>query len=377
MASPKSKPVHSVMLSSHLVFCLPFLLPPCTVPCRIIFASPVDLVICQYHLSLRGGGGGEGGGVHSSEKIFTGLNGLPDYVPRFLICNVISVGDAQKSSKPSLSVISQLTIPHRPDVGTMTASSGKFLGPKAAKSHQPECRMPVGLMAGRWQHVDQMPNKSGIGPPAGRLKMPTAGWCRFAEQMPSICQANPTLARQGADARSYSGPRSGHQQCRRWPDSDTMGILTAGRRRVTTWMQTKTALAWQWPDGHTNSGPTSGYHLNADQMPINTISGLTTSRWAFRQRADFGFSTSARCRVCLTIDRQINNTHRPSWHLTDAVLLTLGRCCADIGLIHLCQHPGDVVLAATVSFQCIADKELTSPWWQRPAMAMKCGPQEK
>ena len=52
-ASPNFKPVHSVTLSSHLFFCLPLLLPPCTVPCRIIFASPVDLVMCPYHLSLR------------------------------------------------------------------------------------------------------------------------------------------------------------------------------------------------------------------------------------------------------------------------------------------------------------------------------------
>ena len=52
-ASPNFNPVHSVMLSSHLFFCLPLLLPPYTVPCRIIFASPVDLVLCPYHLSFR------------------------------------------------------------------------------------------------------------------------------------------------------------------------------------------------------------------------------------------------------------------------------------------------------------------------------------
>ena len=52
-ASPNFNPVHAVMLSSHLFFCLPLLLPPCTVPCRIIFASPVDLVLCPYHLSFR------------------------------------------------------------------------------------------------------------------------------------------------------------------------------------------------------------------------------------------------------------------------------------------------------------------------------------
>ena len=52
-ASPNFKPVHSVTLSSLLFFCLPILLPPCTVPCRIMFASPVDLVMCPFHLSLR------------------------------------------------------------------------------------------------------------------------------------------------------------------------------------------------------------------------------------------------------------------------------------------------------------------------------------
>ena len=49
-ASPNFIPVHSVMMSSHLLFCLPFLLPPCTVPCRIIFASPVDLAHNYTHL---------------------------------------------------------------------------------------------------------------------------------------------------------------------------------------------------------------------------------------------------------------------------------------------------------------------------------------
>ena len=51
-ASPNPNPVHSDILSSLTFFCLPFLLPPCTVPCRIIFASPVDLVMCPYHLHL-------------------------------------------------------------------------------------------------------------------------------------------------------------------------------------------------------------------------------------------------------------------------------------------------------------------------------------
>ena len=35
-----SKPVHSVMLSSHLFLCLPCLLPPFTVPCKMVLARP-------------------------------------------------------------------------------------------------------------------------------------------------------------------------------------------------------------------------------------------------------------------------------------------------------------------------------------------------
>ena len=35
-----SRPVHSLMLSSHLFLCLPCLLPPFTVPCRTVLARP-------------------------------------------------------------------------------------------------------------------------------------------------------------------------------------------------------------------------------------------------------------------------------------------------------------------------------------------------
>ena len=51
--SPKPIPVHSLMLSSHLFFCLPFLLAPFTVPCRIVFAMPEDLEMWPYHLSFH------------------------------------------------------------------------------------------------------------------------------------------------------------------------------------------------------------------------------------------------------------------------------------------------------------------------------------
>ena len=48
-----SRPVHSLMLSSHRFLCLPLRLPPSTVPCRIVLASPDDRVTCPYHFSLR------------------------------------------------------------------------------------------------------------------------------------------------------------------------------------------------------------------------------------------------------------------------------------------------------------------------------------
>ena len=50
--SPNPIPVHSLILSSHLFFCLPLLLAPFTVPCRIVFAMPEDLEMWPYHLSF-------------------------------------------------------------------------------------------------------------------------------------------------------------------------------------------------------------------------------------------------------------------------------------------------------------------------------------
>ena len=46
-------PVPSLILSSHLFFCLPLFLFPFTVPCRIIFAKPEDLETWPDHLSIR------------------------------------------------------------------------------------------------------------------------------------------------------------------------------------------------------------------------------------------------------------------------------------------------------------------------------------
>ena len=50
--SPNPIYVHFLILSSHLFFCLPLLLTPFTVPCRIVFAMPEDLEMWSYHLSF-------------------------------------------------------------------------------------------------------------------------------------------------------------------------------------------------------------------------------------------------------------------------------------------------------------------------------------
>ena len=53
LSSLLSRPVHSLMLSSHRFLCLPLCLPLCTIPCRIVLASPDDLVMCLYHFNLH------------------------------------------------------------------------------------------------------------------------------------------------------------------------------------------------------------------------------------------------------------------------------------------------------------------------------------
>ena len=41
------------MLSSHLFFCLPCLLPTFTVPCKVVLARPDELETCSYLVSLH------------------------------------------------------------------------------------------------------------------------------------------------------------------------------------------------------------------------------------------------------------------------------------------------------------------------------------
>ena len=50
---PNSKPVHSLMLSSHLFLCLPEFLPPFTMPCKMVLARPDERETLPNHCSLR------------------------------------------------------------------------------------------------------------------------------------------------------------------------------------------------------------------------------------------------------------------------------------------------------------------------------------
>ena len=50
---PNSRPIHSLMLSSHLFLCPPCLLPPFTVPCKMVLARPDERETWLYHCSLR------------------------------------------------------------------------------------------------------------------------------------------------------------------------------------------------------------------------------------------------------------------------------------------------------------------------------------
>ena len=49
---PNSRPVHSLKLSSHLFYCPPCLLPPFTVPCKMVLARPDERKTWPYHCSL-------------------------------------------------------------------------------------------------------------------------------------------------------------------------------------------------------------------------------------------------------------------------------------------------------------------------------------
>ena len=85
--------IMSILLIYYLpisFFCLPFTLSPCTVPCRIIFASPVDIVMCPYHLNLR-----------FLTVVIRSSYGPIACLIIFLTHKMIPVGDANKSAEVS------------------------------------------------------------------------------------------------------------------------------------------------------------------------------------------------------------------------------------------------------------------------------------
>ena len=49
----ESRPVHSLIFSPHLFFCLSSLLPSFTVPCKVVLTRPDERETCAYHCSLR------------------------------------------------------------------------------------------------------------------------------------------------------------------------------------------------------------------------------------------------------------------------------------------------------------------------------------
>ena len=48
-----SRPAHSLLLSSHLFLCLPCLLPPFIVPCKMVLARPDEGETWPYYCSLH------------------------------------------------------------------------------------------------------------------------------------------------------------------------------------------------------------------------------------------------------------------------------------------------------------------------------------
>ena len=73
-----SRPVHSLMLSSKLFLCLPCLLPPFTVPCKMVLARPDE----QETLFVS---------LYNGQEVFVWSNRLLDLGMDFLIGNMVFV----------------------------------------------------------------------------------------------------------------------------------------------------------------------------------------------------------------------------------------------------------------------------------------------
>ena len=80
----KSIPVHSLILSSHLFFCLLLFLFPFTVPyCRIVFAKPENLETWPNHLSFRF--------FYEGQEFVIFFNDCLDLSANFLIGNMVLI----------------------------------------------------------------------------------------------------------------------------------------------------------------------------------------------------------------------------------------------------------------------------------------------
>ena len=85
-------PVHIFMLSSHLFFfCLPLLLPPLTLPCKMFFARPDDRETWPYHFRLRF--------LTVCQEVFVWSDGSLSLVAGLLVGNTVFVCDVQDLPK--------------------------------------------------------------------------------------------------------------------------------------------------------------------------------------------------------------------------------------------------------------------------------------
>ena len=80
---PNSRPVHSLMSSSHLFHCLPCLLPPFTVPYKMVFVRPDKretlhiTAVCVF--------------FNFRQEVFVWSNYLQDLSTNFLVRNMVFV----------------------------------------------------------------------------------------------------------------------------------------------------------------------------------------------------------------------------------------------------------------------------------------------
>ena len=79
-----SRPGHFLMLSSHLFLCLPCLLPPFTVPCKMVLARPDEWETWPYHCILH---------PLYDCQVFVWSNCLLDLGTGFFIGNMVFVWD--------------------------------------------------------------------------------------------------------------------------------------------------------------------------------------------------------------------------------------------------------------------------------------------